>query len=163
VAALWDVNIEKALEPSFSSLEGGATALGVHLHPVAVRGLDDLPRAFRAATNLRGEAVILVTSPTFFVGRGRIATLAAEHRLPVISPFLEYTQAGGLMAYGPNMSRLFVYAANLVDRILKGTRPADLPVEQPTAFELTINLKTAKALRLTVPGTLLIQAHEVIR
>ena len=164
VAALWDVSIESALAPHVRALSGGSSAGGgAQLHPIPVRGLEDLARAFRAAADTHAEAVLLVTSPTFFVGRSRIAALAAEYRVPTISPFLEYTEAGGLMAYGPNMSRQFADAASLIDRILKGTPPANLPVQQPTAFDLSINLKTAKTLRLAIPDALLIQAQEVIR
>ncbi|RPI09258.1 MAG: ABC transporter substrate-binding protein, partial [Zetaproteobacteria bacterium] len=163
VAALWDIGVEKALEPSFKTLAVAARALGVQTQPVAVRGPDDLARAFRAAANAGARAAILLPSPTFFVGRVRIANLAAEHQLPAISPFVEYAQAGGLMAYGPNVTRMFGYAAGIVDRILKGTRPADLPVEQPTDFELAINLTTAKTLRLTIPPAILMQANTVIQ
>jgi putative ABC transport system substrate-binding protein len=163
VAALWDVGVEKALEPSFKSLEAAAKVLGVQPQPVAVRGPDDLARAFRAASDAGAGAVILLPSPTFFVGRVRLATLAAEHRLPAISPFVEFAQAGGLMAYGPNVTRMFGYTASIVDRILKGVKPADIPVEQPTEFVLAINLKTAKALGLKVPPAILLQATEVIR
>jgi putative ABC transport system substrate-binding protein len=140
-----------------------AGALGVNPYPVAVRGPEDLVRAFRAAADARAGALILLPSPTFFVGRVRIANLAAEHQLPAISPFVEYAQAGGLMAYGPNLTRMFGYAAGLLDRILKGAKPADLPVEQPTEFDLMINLKAAKALRLTIPPAILMQANTVIQ
>jgi putative ABC transport system substrate-binding protein len=163
VAALWDVGVEKALEPSFKSLEVAAKALGVQPQRVAVRGTDDLTRAIRAAADTRAGAVILLPSPTFFWGRVRMANLAAEHQLPAISPFVEFAQAGGLMAYGPNVTRMFGYAASIVDRILKGAKPANLPVEQPTEFVLAINLKTAKALRLTMPPAILMQANDVIR
>ncbi len=162
VAALWDVGIETALKPSFKSLEVAAKALGVQPHSVAVRGAEDLARAFRAAADARAGALLLLPSPTFFVHRVRIANLAAEHQLPVISPFVEFVQAGGLMAYGPNMIKMFSYAACSVDRILKGAKPADLPVEQPTDFELAINLTAAKALRLTIPPAILLQANKVI-
>ena len=163
VAALWDVGVEKALEPSFKSLEVAARALRVQPQPVAVRGPDDLARAFRAAADGRAGALILLPSPAFFRDRVRMANLAAEHRLPAISPFVEFAQAGGLMAYGPNITRMYGYAASIVDRILKGAKPADLPVEQPTRFELVINLKTAKALRLTMPPAILTRADEVIQ
>jgi putative ABC transport system substrate-binding protein len=163
VAAFWDVGLEKALEPSFKSLEVAAKALGVQPHLMAVRGPDDLARAFRAAADVRAGALIFLPSPTFFVGRLRLATLAAEHRFPAISAFVEFVQAGGLMAYGPNITRMFGYSAGMVDRILKGARPADLPVEQPTEYELAINVKKAKALRLTIPPAILMQANEVIR
>ncbi len=163
VAALWDVGVEKALEPSFKSLAVAAAALGVHPQPVAVRGPEDLARAFRAAADARAGALILLPSPIFFWGRVRVANLAAEHQLPTISPFVEFAQAGGLMAYGPNVTSMFGYAASIVDRILQGANPADLPVEQPTEFELTINLKTAKALRLTIPPAVLMQATKAIQ
>lgn len=163
MAALWDAGIEKALEPSFKSLAVAAKALGVQPHLVAVHGAEDLARAFRAAADARAEALILLPSPTFFVGRVRIANLSAEHQLPAISPFVEFAQAGGLMAYGPNMIKMFSYAASNVDRILKGAKPADLPVEQPTDFELVINLKTAESLKLTIPRAILMQTNEVIR
>jgi putative ABC transport system substrate-binding protein len=163
VAVLWDVGVEKALEPSFRSLEAASRALGVHPHLVAVRGLDDLTRAVRAAADARADALIHLPSPIFFVGRARLATFAAEHQLPAISPFVEFVRAGGLMAYGPNVTKMFAYAAGTVDRILKGAKPADLPVEQPTDFELAINLKAAKALGLTIPRTVLLQATEVFR
>ncbi len=163
VVALWDVGVEKALEPSFKSLEVAARALGVEPHPVAVRGPDDFARAFRAAAESRAGALIVLPSPTFFVGRVRVANLAAEHQLPAIAPFVEFAQAGGLMAYGPNVTRMFGYASGMVDRILKGAKPADLPVEQPTEFELAINLKTAKALRLTMPPAILLQANKAVQ
>ncbi len=163
VAALWDIGVEKALEPSFKSLEAAAKVLGVQAQPVAVRGPEDLARAFRAAADARVGALIFLPSPTFFVGRVRTANLAAEHQFPAISPHVEFARAGGLMAYGPNLTSMFSYAAGIVDRILKGAKPADLPVEQPTEYELAINLKTAKALRLRISGAILVQATEVIR
>jgi putative tryptophan/tyrosine transport system substrate-binding protein len=163
VVALWDVGVKNALEPSFKTLEVAARALGVHPQLVAVRGLDDLARAFRAAADVRAGALVILPSPTFFWSRVRMAKLAAEHQLPAIAPFVEFAQAGGLMAYGPNVTRMFGYAAGMVDRILKGAKPADLPVEQPTEFDLMINLKAAKALGLTIPPAILMQANEVIR
>jgi putative ABC transport system substrate-binding protein len=162
VAALWDVGVANALEPSFRSFDVAARALGIQPHPVAVRGPDDLARAFRAAADARAGALVLLPSPTFFVGRVRMAALASEYRLPAISPFVEFVEAGGLMAYGPNLTRMFGYAAGMIDRILKGAKPADLPVEQPTDFEFAINLKTARALRLPIPPAILMQATTVI-
>jgi putative tryptophan/tyrosine transport system substrate-binding protein len=163
VVALWDVGVEKALEPSFKTLEVAARALGVRPHRVAARGLDDLARAFRAAAEFRAGALVILPSPTFFWSRVQMADLAAEHQLPAIAPFVEFAQAGGLMAYGPNVTRMFGYAAGMVDRILKGAKPADLPVEQPTDFGFAINLKAAKALRVAIPPAILMQANEVIR
>jgi putative ABC transport system substrate-binding protein len=162
VTALWDVGVEKALEPSFKSLEMAGRALGLQPHAVAVRGSDDFARVFREAAGARAQALILLPSPAFFAHRVRMANLAAEHRLPVISPFIEFALAGGVMAYGPNITRMYGYAAGIVDRILKGARPANLPVEQPTKFELVINLKTAKALGLTIPQSVLVRAEQLI-
>ncbi len=163
VAAFWDVGLKKALEPSFKSLEVTAKAMGVQPHLVAVRGPDDLARAFRAAADARASALILLPSPNIFVASNRMAELAAEYRLPAISPFVEFTRAGGLMAHGVNLIGMFRYAAGMVDRILTGAKPADLPVEQPAEFIFAINLKTAKALGLKIPGTILIQANEIIQ
>lgn len=163
VSALWDGGAEKALEPSFKSLEVASRALGVQTHLVAVRGPDDLVRSFRAAADTRAGALILLPSPAFFGDRVRMANLATEHRLPAISPFVEFAQAGGLVAYGPNVTKMWGSAASIIDRILKGTRPAEIPVEQPTTFELVINLKTAKTLGLTMPPAMLSRAHEVIQ
>jgi putative ABC transport system substrate-binding protein len=162
VAALWDGGAEKALEPSFKSLDVASRALGVQPHLVAVRGTDDLVRAFRAAADTRAGALILLPSPAFFGDRVRMANLAAEHRLPAISPFIEFAEAGGLMAYGPNVTKMWGNAASIIDRILKGAKPAEIAVEQPTTFKLVINLKTAKAIGLTMPSTMLRRAHEVI-
>jgi putative tryptophan/tyrosine transport system substrate-binding protein len=163
VAAFWDVGLEKALEPSFRSLEIAAKALRVQPHLVAVRAPDDLALAFRAATDVRAGALIVLPSPLMFMNRVRMAALAAEYRLPAISPLVEFTEAGGLMAYGVSLVGMFGYAAGMVDRILKGAKPADLPVEQPTEFVFAINLKTAEALGLRIPGEILLQANEVIR
>ena len=102
-------------------------------------------------------------SPFMYGHRARIATLALEHRLPTIFGERAYVEAGGLMSYGPNYADIFRRAATYVDKILKGAKPGDLPVEQPTTFELVINLKTAKALGVTIPPPLLFQATEVIR
>jgi putative ABC transport system substrate-binding protein len=152
----------KALEPSFRSLEVAGQALGVRLRRVGVRGPDDLESVFRGAAPARAGGLILLPSPAFFAHRVRMADLAAEHRLPPISPFVEFAQAGGFMAYGPNLTKMYAYAAGIVGRILKGARPADLPVEQPRQFELVINLKTAKRLGLTVPQPVLLRADHVV-
>jgi putative ABC transport system substrate-binding protein len=162
VTALWDIGLEKALEPSFKSLAVAGQALGVHAEAVAVRGPDDLARVFRAVAGARAGALILLPSPAFFGHRVRMAQMAAEHRLPAISPFVEFAQVGGLMAYGPNLTKRYRYAAGIIDRILKGTKPADLPVEQPTKLDLVINLKTAKTLGLVIPPSVLVRADEVI-
>ena len=110
----------------------------------------------------RADALYVVTDPLLFINRLRINTLALGMRMPTIHGFREYVQAAGLISYGPNFPDLFRRSADLVDKILRGTRPSDIPVEQPTKFDLVINLKTAKALGLEVPPTLLARADEVI-
>jgi putative ABC transport system substrate-binding protein len=108
-------------------------------------------------------AVVVLADPMLGSHRTRLAELSAKHRLPSVSPFREAAESGGLVSYGPSLRANFRHAATYIDRILKGAKPADLPVEQPARFELVINLKTAKALGLTIPPTLLFQADEVIR
>jgi putative ABC transport system substrate-binding protein len=138
--------------------EQRAQALGIPLTAHGVDRADDFDRALSAIVADRGGAVLIATSPLFFGHRRQLADLALKHRLPTIFAFREYAEAGGLMAYGPSYTELFQRAADYVDKILKGARPADLPVEQPTKFELVINLKTAKALGLTIPPSLLARA-----
>ena len=162
VATLWDAGLEKALEPSFYSLQVASAALGMQQHVVAVRS-DELSRAFRTAAEARTGALISLPSPWFLADRVKMANLALEHRLPAISPFIEFAQAGGLIAYGPNISKMNGHAAGIVARILNGAKPAEIPVEQPMTFELVINLKTAKALGLTVPSAILTRADAVIQ
>jgi ABC-type uncharacterized transport system substrate-binding protein len=140
-----------------------AQALQVQLHLVEVRGPQDLDAAFSALRSLRAEALMLVLDPLFISQRPRLAELTATSRLPAMYALREDAEAGALMAYGPHFPDLFRRAATYVDKILKGAKPADLPVEQPTKFELVINLKTAKALGITMPPSLLLLADEVIQ
>ena len=137
-----------------------ARALGLQLHPTAVRGLEDLEAAFKAVG--RADGLINVDTPLFTTHRARFAELAAKGRLPAIWTNRTIVEAGGLMSFGTYIPALFRRAAIYVDRVLKGTRPGDLPVEQPTKFELVINLKTAKALGLTIPPSLLARADQII-
>jgi putative ABC transport system substrate-binding protein len=137
-------------------------ALGVRLQFVEVRGPEDLDRAFSEMTRARADALTVLPSSMFTSERRRLVDLAAKNRLPAVYPQRAFVDAGGLMGYGPNVADLFRRAATYVDKILKGTKPADLPVEQPTKFELIINLKTAKALGLTIPPSLLLRADQVI-
>jgi putative ABC transport system substrate-binding protein len=139
-----------------------ASALGVKLIVAAVRG-GDYDRAFAAMAAERAGALLVLASPILNRDRTRIIDLAAKHRLPAVYQWREHVEEGGLMAYGGSLSGLSRRAAAYVDRILKGAKPGDLPIEQPTKFELVVNLKTAKALGLTIPQSVLLQADEVIR
>ena len=143
-------------------LEVAARTLRVRLHPVDVKTPEDLERAFTAIVKERPEALIPLDDPLIFQQRRRIVDFALQHRLPTASFQRFYTEAGTLLSYGPSFADLFRRAATYVDRILKGAKPADLPVEQPTKFELVINLKTAKALGLKIPPPLLQRADQVI-
>jgi len=141
-----------------------ARALGLSLHIVEVHRAEELESAFAAMTRAGADA-LMVLSDSILLSQlpGRIADLAATHRLPAIYVRRVYVDAGGLMSYGPSLPDLYRRAATYVDKILKGAKPAELPVEQPMKFELVLNLKTAQALGLTIPPTLLFQADEVIR
>jgi ABC-type uncharacterized transport system substrate-binding protein len=142
--------------------EGAARVLGLRLQPVAARDPEEIDRAFVAMTREKPDAVIVLLDSIFLDRRTRIADLAVKHRMPTVYGAGEHAEAGGLMTYGPNIPSMFRRAATFVDKILKGAKPADLPVEQPTKFELVINLKTAKALGLTIPQALLLRADQVI-
>jgi ABC-type uncharacterized transport system substrate-binding protein len=135
----------------------------VQLQLVGVRGPDEFDRAFSTMTRERADALIVFPSPMLFNERRRIVDLAIQHRLPSISAARQFVELGGLIAYGSSIPDLVRRSATYVDKILKGAKPADLPVEQPTKFELVINLKTAKALGLTIPQSLLQRADEVIQ
>jgi putative ABC transport system substrate-binding protein len=139
-----------------------ARAIGVELQYLEIVGPKDIETAFRAAAKGRAEGVLVLTGPVINSQRKQIAELAVRNRLPAIFPNPVYVEAGGLMSYSANIVDLYQRAATYVDKILKGTEPADLPVEQPTKFELVINLKTAKALGLKIPAHLLMEASRVI-
>jgi ABC-type uncharacterized transport system substrate-binding protein len=142
--------------------EVAARALGVRVQFVEARGPADFDRAFSEMTRAHAGALILITSSMFFAERRRLVALAGKNRLPAVYTAGDFIEAGGLMAYGQNVAVFFRNAAAYVDKILRGAKPADLPVEQPTKFELLINLKTAKALGLTIPPSLLQRADQVI-
>jgi putative ABC transport system substrate-binding protein len=144
-------------------IEVAARALGLQLQPVELRGANDLENAFSAMTKGRSDAFLGLQNPTLSFLRGRIAERAVKGRLPAVYADSDYVQAGGLMSYGPNYVALYRRAATYVDKILKGAKPADLPVEQPTKFELVINLKTAKQIGLTIPPNVLAKADRVIK
>jgi ABC-type uncharacterized transport system substrate-binding protein len=152
-------NITGAQE--FGKAQAAARAIGLEVLPLEIRHGDDIAPAFDAIGG-RADALYVVAGPVVFVNRLRVATLALGARLPTIFSVREYLEAGGLLSYGPNFSDLFRRSAEMVDKILRGAKPADIPIEQPTKFDLVINLTTAKALGLTVPDTLLARADEVI-
>ena len=142
--------------------EVAARALGVRLQFVEARGPADFDRAFSDMTRARAGALTVLASTMLTNERRRLVDLAAKNRLPAVYPWREAVDAGGLMSYGANIPDLFRRAATYVDKIFRGAKPGDLPIEQPTKFELVINLKTAKALGLTIPPSVLARADEVI-
>ena len=164
VAALWQPGFvgERTEKDMLKEVEVTARALGVRLQFVEARGPADFDRAFSDMTRARADALTVLGSAMFANERRRVVDLAAKNRLPGVYGFREYVDAGGLMAYGPNVADLFQRAATYADKILKGAKPGDLPVEQPTKFELVLNLKTAKALGLTIPQSVLVRADQVI-
>ncbi|MBI2361204.1 MAG: ABC transporter substrate-binding protein [Deltaproteobacteria bacterium] len=162
VAVLW--HKVPAHEESMTELMVVARSLGVHLDAVLpVEGPGGLRRAFEAATKPRPNGLIVVPSPRFRDSRKAIVKFTLQNRLPAIFPLRDFAELGGLMAYGPDFSYNYRRAAVYVDKILKGVKPGDLPVENPMKFELVINLKAAKALRLKIPPEILMRANEVIR
>ena len=165
VAVLWQPGAadERAEKEMLNRAEVAARVLGVGLQFVEARGPNDFDKAFSEMTRARAGAVTVLGSGMFFNERRRLVALAAKNRLPAVYPVREFVEAGGLMTYAANLTEQFRRAAAYVDKILKGAKPADLPVEQPTKFELVINLKTAKALGLTIPQTLLQRADMIIQ
>jgi putative ABC transport system substrate-binding protein len=159
VAALWCPDLAGNL-PQWSTTQVTAQGLGVQLQSLEVRGAADVEAALAAATTDRADAIVVFDCAHFYL---RVTDLATKLPMPAMYPMRSYVEAGGLMAYGPNNAEIGRQVAVYVDKILKGVKPGDLPVQQPTKFELVINLKTAKALGLTIPPTVLFQADEVIR
>jgi len=145
-----------------SDLPPAAGRLGLMLVPIEVNAEGELDAAFERAARERADAIVVLGDPVIYVHRVRIAALAARQRLPAMYFFRENVEAGGLMSYGPSLHDLGRRAATYVDKILKGARPADLPIEQPVKFDLVINLNTAKVLGLSIPPALLRQAEQVI-
>jgi putative ABC transport system substrate-binding protein len=143
-------------------VEATARSLHIRVQNVEARGPEELDSAFAAMARERAEALLVTGSSTFLAHRVRLAELAIKGRLPTMLSFRESVEAGGLMAYAVNMADFVGRAAVYVDKILKGAKPADLPIEQPTRFELVINLKTANALGITIPQSLLLRANDVI-
>ena len=144
-------------------ITAAAQVLGIQVQALQIRSADDFEGAFRAAASARADAIHPASDSVVTNGRDRLAELGLRYRLPTVFDFRENAVAGGLLSYGPSLVDMYRRAAAYVDKILKGTKPADLPVEQPTTFDLVVNLKTAQALGLTLPQDVLMQATEVIQ
>ena len=153
--------LQESLQRHQPIVESARARLGLDLVRAEVRTVADLDRAFEILARARVDALWLI-APAAFQGRGQIADYALKNRLPAVAPYREFVDAGGLVSFGTSFAQTHRRAAAYVDKILKGAKPADLPVEQPTTFELVINLKTAKALGLTIPPSLLARADQVI-
>jgi ABC-type uncharacterized transport system substrate-binding protein len=148
--------------PGLRSVQAAAPALGLALHMLPVRRASEYLDAFAAMTRERSDAVLVLSTPLYIAGARQLAELALAHKLPSMFGPHEHTKAGGLMSYGPSRADLWRRGAIYVDKILKGAKPADLPVEQPTKFEFVINLQTARTIGIEIPATLLARADEVI-
>jgi len=163
VAVLWNPDNPGALV-DFNATQAAAALLKLNLQPREVRTVPEFERAFQAMADERAQGIVVLTDPLTATRAGKpIAELAAKHRLPTMCELREFTDSGGFISYGPSLLAMIQRAATFVDKILKGAKPADLPVEQPTKFELVINLKTAKTLGLTIPPPLLTLADELIQ
>jgi putative ABC transport system substrate-binding protein len=147
----------------FTELEAAAKALGVKLQSLEVRSLDDFQSTFARAKREGAQALITTPHSLINTQQRQVLEFAAQNKLPAMYPYTEFVEAGGLMSYAPNYTDLFRRAADYVDKILKGTKPADIPVEQPTKFEFIVNLKAAKQIGVTVPPNVLARADRVIR
>jgi len=161
VAVLWNPP-SKISAISWKEIQLPARELGLQLHSMEVRSASDFDKAFEDATRARAGALAVMPDPLFGGNLKRIADLAAKNRLPSIYHISEFADSGGLVTYGPDRSDMFRRAATYVDKILKGAKPGDLPIEQPTKFELVVNMKTAKALGIEIPQSVLVRADRVI-
>jgi putative ABC transport system substrate-binding protein len=161
VAVLWNPQSASATL-NWKENQQPARQLGIQLHSLEVRSPNELDKAFEAATRARAGALAILPDPVISTNLKRIVDFAATSRLPSIYHGWEFADAGGLVTFGPDRADLFRRAATYVDKILRGTKPGDLPVEQPTKLELVVNLKTAKALGITIPQSVLIRADRVI-
>jgi putative ABC transport system substrate-binding protein len=159
VAILWDPT---HVDSEFRELEPAARSLGITLQSVEARSTEELDAALRSVAAGGADAVMVVPSRMFNLNAKRIVEFVRERRLPAVSMWGSFAEAGGLMTYGPNIPAMIRRMATYVDKILKGAKPGDLPVEQPTRFELVINLKTAKTLGVTIPQSIMLQATRVI-
>jgi putative tryptophan/tyrosine transport system substrate-binding protein len=160
LAVLWDATIGGV---QFHATEVAHRPAGVTLQSLPIQRVEDINEAFEKAVREQAHGLIVLSSPLIFAERSRIANVALNAQLPTINLFNSFPKLGGLMAYGPDLPSIFTQAARYVGRILEGTNPGELPIQRPTKFDLVINLKTAKALGLTIPETLLVRADEVIQ
>ena len=164
VAILWD----PSATDQFKAANSAARSLGLRVQSLEIQTPDGFPKAFTTAAKERADAVFVVTTAVFFRERAQLSKLAVERRLPAVYALREYVlreyvEAGGLMSYGANLPEMFRRAGGYVDRIFKGAKPGDLPMEQPTKFELVINAKTASALGLTIAPSVLVRADQLIQ
>ena len=162
VVVVWDVNRLRDRGDRSVVIAGPARALSLQLQHVDVGRIQDFEGAFKTARGARGSAVLIIASPRAIENRSLIADLALKNRVPLMSQFSPMVEAGALLSYGPDLNDLFRRAGSYVDRILKGARPGDLPIEQPSKYELVLNLRTAKALGLIIPQSLVLRADQVI-
>jgi len=161
VAVIWNPG-NPAATSEWKEIQVAARSLGIKLESVEVRGADDFVAALRRLSQRRPAAIVMIEDTLTYAYRSILAEFTMKNRVPAITAGHAFPENGGLMSYGARMSDLFRRAAGQIDKILKGARPTDLPIEQPTKFELVVNLKTAKALGLTIPQTLLLRADQVI-
>jgi len=159
VAVIWDPNSGPA---QLESVEAGAAALKVTLEKLQARNVTEMNQAFDAAKRADVDAVMVLSSPFIGANTKLMAELATRHSLPAVTLFSEFARNGGLMSYGPNILDIYRRVGSIAAKVLQGNKPSELPVELPTKFELVVNLKTARALNLVIPPTLLIRADEVI-
>jgi putative ABC transport system substrate-binding protein len=162
VATLWSSH-DMLSTVNFKETQDAAKAFAMQLRSFELRHVEDIDKAFAETPKSRVDAVLVIISPFVTLHSKRIVQLALKHRLPGMYPTRQFVEESGLMAYGPLISDLYYRAATYIDKILKGAKPADLPIEQPTKFELIVNLKTAKQIGLTIPPNVLARADKVIR
>jgi putative ABC transport system substrate-binding protein len=161
LAVLWNPT-NSSHGPALQAVHATARSLSLQVQPLEVRAASELDSTFVAIRQQRSDGILFIADPIFFIQLKRMVDLIAASGLPAICNFIEFPKLGGLMGYAPSIPDEFRHAAGHIDKILKGAKPGDLPVEQPTKFELVINLKTAKALNLNISPTLVARADEVI-
>jgi putative ABC transport system substrate-binding protein len=161
LAVLWNPT-NTSHRPALAAAVASARSLSIQVRPFQVPGEHELDSVFASMPRERNDGVLFIADPVFFLRLKSMADFFTSSRLPAIANFLEFPRLGGLMGYAPNLPDEFRHAASLIEKILKGAKPADLPVEQPTKFDLAFNLKTARALGIDVPPTLIARADEVI-